>query len=242
VTLCCCCGLAVNALAHLSVAACVLLTRTVCLCCLQEVEAVVIECWPLSELEWGALLKALWWHGLCNKLSTYYSTVGQVANVGMKLKAAALGASLTDAFSEANDPRIVHANITKIINNTVSRHHLVGVERMHQVREHRRSMEGGRGGGGGVLDACTSQTFAADAVRACLCAQMFPAEVRDGLEALDRSIALDVQAGAYAAIQAVGGRRHPTLEGMMWSDVVFVKTAACLEDGTLTHVMAVAMR
>ena len=55
-------------------------------------------------------------------------------------------------------------------------------------------------------------------------------------------VAHDVIVAAYAALQAVVGRRHPSLAWLKWGDVQLVKTAAKVSDGELVHVIGLVIR
>ena len=72
--------------------------------------------------------------------------------------------------------------------------------------------------------------------------QVFPAEIRNGCAKLSYSQCRHVVLAAYATLQAVVGRRHPTLAHLKWGDVSIVKTAAMQTDGQLVHVFGVVMR
>ena len=75
--------------------------------------------------------------------------------------------------------------------------------------------------------------------------QVFPSEIKKGLQSLSLGMAEHVQIGAYASMQALMGRRHPTVAGLMWGDVTLIKTAAMVEvEGStkLVHAFAVVLR
>ena len=74
--------------------------------------------------------------------------------------------------------------------------------------------------------------------------QVYPAEIKAGLEGLNHNVAYQSLIGAYAAVQAYAGRRNPSLAWLRWCDVRMVKTrrTAAVIDGTVHHVFVFAFR
>ena len=60
---------------------------------------------------------------------------------------------------------------------------------------------------------------------------------------MDYSLAKDVVIGAYASLQSMIGRRHPTVAWLTWGDVRIVKTAAVVdEEAEVVHLFAIVIR
>ena len=65
----------------------------------------MLQCWPFTQLEFGAFLKALWWYGCVGTVGSYYKQVGAMMTVGLRRLATARREVQTPQFDE-NDPRV----------------------------------------------------------------------------------------------------------------------------------------
>lgn len=76
-------------------------------------------------------------------------------------------------------------------------------------------------------------------------AQVFPQEVKQGLERLSVDNVTHTLVGCYSSLQAVMGRRHPSVSSITWKDVKIVKVAAMVPTASglsLCLAFAVVMR
>ena len=67
----------------------------------------------MSDIEFGAYLKGLWWYGHVGTIGSFYKTLSSHVIVGLKVLASKRGVCRSPIFDAANDPRVLNMACTR---------------------------------------------------------------------------------------------------------------------------------
>ena len=114
-------------------------------CAEQVAEPVVLQAFPFPSRAFGALMKALWWHGVAHTLDSFTHVLGQMLSYGVRMRRAAAGEPpLRENTLDLCDPRYVWKDLYSSFLALIRRHLDFGPNRVEPVSGGLRVMRAGR--------------------------------------------------------------------------------------------------
>eukprot|EP00798_Chlamydomonas_sp_ICE-L_P001106 gene1106-3943_t len=98
-----------------------------------EADELIIQLWPLTDYEFAATIKALWWYGHCSTVGSCRRLICSWVNSGIDAVSKKVGKVASRDFKLMYDPRIVHKVMYDGVMDVIQRHVGPTGGRVHQM-------------------------------------------------------------------------------------------------------------
>eukprot|EP00798_Chlamydomonas_sp_ICE-L_P022380 gene22380-29485_t len=99
----------------------------------EEADEFIIQLWPLTDYEFAATIKALWWYGHCSTVGSCRRLICSWVNSGIDAVSKKVGKVASRDFKLMYDPRIVHKVMYDGVMDVIQRHVGPTGGRVHQM-------------------------------------------------------------------------------------------------------------
>eukprot|EP00798_Chlamydomonas_sp_ICE-L_P021607 gene21607-28607_t len=99
----------------------------------EEADELIIQLWPLTDYEFAATIKALWWYGHCSTMESCRRLICSWVNSGIDAVSKKVGVVASRDFKVKYDPRIVHKVMYEGVMDAIQRHVGPTGGRVHQM-------------------------------------------------------------------------------------------------------------